>query len=102
MPVDPSVSSHSVVTKISFKRRKRLACRATLTQSRTPPKLGRQLLVVHLAPTHLSHRSVRRVSCEQQQKSVEAFSDIFGEEPGYGRIARVVLDELVRRIGFRG
>ncbi|CAM9308820.1 unnamed protein product [Pylaiella littoralis] len=36
---------------------------------------------------------------EMQRKSVESFYDIFGEEPGYDRIARVVIDELVRRLG---
>ncbi|CAM9403601.1 unnamed protein product [Scytosiphon promiscuus] len=35
-----------------------------------------------------------------QRKSVEAFLDVFGEEPGYDRIARVVVDELVSRVGY--
>jgi len=34
-----------------------------------------------------------------QQKSLAAFLDIFGEEPGYDRIARVVIDELASRVG---
>lgn len=33
-----------------------------------------------------------------QRKSAQAFLDIFGEEPGYDRIARVVVDELVKRV----
>lgn len=36
----------------------------------------------------------------KQRKSLEAFFDVFGEEPGYGRIARVVIDELVKRVGY--
>ncbi|CBJ32606.1 Glycosyltransferase, family GT47 [Ectocarpus siliculosus] len=37
---------------------------------------------------------------EMQRKSVQAFYEIFGEEPGYDRIARVVVDELVLRVGY--
>lgn len=36
---------------------------------------------------------------EKQKKSVEAFLDIFGEEPGYNQIARVVIGELLGRLG---